>query len=144
MPGSPGQQNPSGSQSGNAGAAAASPASVIANQLAELLNLSDTQTSQVKNVLEDERGKLLSLRDDATLSDDDKGAKLLVIRQNASDQIMAILTPEQRTRLVEAIRSQQQNQQPVAPPPQAPPAQQQQPPPQQPSPAPQPPPQACC
>ena len=115
QPAAPGQQDRSAPQ--NAPSAAASPADAVAKQLAQLLNLSDTQTTQVRDVLQDEHTKLLALRDDTTMAPQDKQAKLMDIRRTASDKVMAILTPAQQKKLADAIQTQhQQSQQPGAPP----------------------------
>ncbi len=118
VPGQQGQQNRNGD-------VAQSPAAELADQLTGMLNLSDSQAAKVKSVLEEERGKMMALRDDPTLSLEDKEAKLLVIRQNASQQIMSVLSPEQQQKLLEVLQQQDQdqgNQDPRAPqPPSSPP-----------------------
>ena len=75
--------------------------------MAAMLDLSDVQTFKVKSVLEEEHGKLISLRDDPSLTMEDKQAKLLVIQQTAADQIMSVLSPEQQQRLVQLLNDQQ-------------------------------------
>lgn len=115
QPAGPGQQDRNLPQNNAANAPAASPADAVAKQLAQVLNLSDAQTTQVRNALEDERTKLVALRDNQTLSAPDKQAKLMEIRRGASDKIMSILTPEQQKKLADAIQKQQQ--QPGAQPP---------------------------
>ncbi len=67
---------------------------------------------------------MIALRDDPTLTLEDKQAKLLVIRQDASQQIMSILSPEQQHRLLEVLEQQEQdqgNQDPASRPPSSPP-----------------------
>lgn len=113
QPAAPGQ--PDRSQNSPANGAAASSPDAIAKQLAQVLNLSATQTKQVRNVLEDEHSRLLALRDDPTQSVQDKQAKLMDIRRKTSDKVISILTPEQQKRLAEVLQQQQQqNQQPGA------------------------------
>jgi hypothetical protein len=85
-----------------------SPASDIANRMAAMLDMSDTQTTKVKSVLEEEHGKLIALRDDPGLTMEDKQAKLLVIQQMAADQIMSVLSPEQQQRLIQLLNDRQQ------------------------------------
>jgi hypothetical protein len=108
----PGQAQPNAHQSGAASGAAASPADAVAKQLAQTLNLSDTQTTQVRNALEDERTKLIALQSDSTLAPQDKQAKLMDIRRGASDKIMSILTPDQQKKLADLV--QKQHEQPGA------------------------------
>ncbi len=98
---------PQGPQ-GDSQSQAQSPADELASQLATALNLSDTQAAKVKAVLEAEHGKMLGLRDDPTLSMEDKQAKWLVIRQDASKQIISILSPEQQQKLVQLLHNSQQ------------------------------------
>ncbi len=106
-----GSQSAPGQQDGqNGDPVVQSPAGEIANQLTGMLDLSDTQAAKVKSVLEEERGKMMALRDDPTLTLEDKEAKLLVIRQNASQQIMSVLSPEQQRKLVEVLQQQDQGQ----------------------------------
>jgi hypothetical protein len=107
----PSQAQPNTHQSG-AASGAASPADAVAKQLAQTLNLSDTQTTQVRNTLEDERSKLIALQSDSTLSPQDKQAKLMDIRRGASDKIMSILTPDQQKKLADLV--QKQHEQPGA------------------------------
>jgi Spy/CpxP family protein refolding chaperone len=111
QPAEPGQQDrnlpPNSPANAPANAPAASPADAVAKQLAQVLNLSGAQTTQVRTALEDERIKLIALRDNQTLSAPDKQAKLMEIRRGASDKIMSILTPEQQKKLADAIQKQQ-------------------------------------
>ncbi len=121
-PAKPGQQNSPNAQADPQ--AAPSPAEDLTNQLTALLNLDAGQSQRVRNVLEDEHGKMVALVSDPSTSDEDKRAGLEVIRSKASDQIMAILTPAQQQKLINTLRSQeQQDQQQQAPPPTQPPPQ---------------------
>ncbi len=119
MPSQPDKTQPDKTQ--NAPANTASPADTIARRLAEALSLSDTQTTQVRSALEDERTKLLALRDDAAMSPEAKQTKLMEIRRGASDKIMSILTPEQQKKLVDLVQRQQQEHMQQSPQPAAPP-----------------------
>jgi hypothetical protein len=104
----PAQAQPNTHQGGETSGAAASPADAVAKQLAQTLNLSDAQTTQVRNALEDERTKLLALQKDSTIAPQDKQAKLMDIRRNASDKVMSILTPDQQRKLAELVEKQHQ------------------------------------
>ncbi len=97
-------------QQGDTQDQAKSPAEELTRGLTAALNLSDTQSAKVKAVLEEEHGKMMSLRDDPTLSLEDKQAKWLVIRQDASQQIVSILSPEQQQKLVQLLHNSQQQQ----------------------------------
>ncbi len=82
--------------------------------MAQVLNLSDGQTVKLQGVLQNEYEQLVALREDASMSREDKQAKLTVIRQNAAGQVMSILTPEQQKRLVQLLNEQDDEQ--AAPP----------------------------
>ena len=116
QPAAPGQADRSAPQNGPASGGAASSAEAVARQLAQALSLNDTQTAQMKNVLEDEQSKLIALRDDRTMSSQDKQTKLMEIRRTASDKVMTILSPEQQKRLADLLQKQQQQQNPGAAP----------------------------
>ena len=108
----PGQQPaapapPDRTQNAPSAGAAASPADDAANQLAQVLSLSDAQKTQVRNVFQDEHSKLIALQNDRAMSPQDKQTKLMDIRRTASDKVMAILTPEQQKKLADAIQKQQ-------------------------------------
>lgn len=68
-------------------------------QLSSELNLTDDQKTQLKPILQDEVGKLKAVRDDSSLSPDQKQAKMKTIHDGAKTQIDAILTPEQQKKL---------------------------------------------
>ncbi len=103
-------QNQPAPQAQQADPGPSSPAGQIASRLAQELNLTNEQTVRLRSVLEDEHGKMIALREDATLSDGDKQAQLLAIRQKASDDVMSILTPEQQKKLVDLLQGEQQGQ----------------------------------
>jgi len=68
-------------------------------QISSDLNLTDAQKAQLKPILQSEVQELKSVKDDASLSPDQKQAKAKDIRQNYKSQISSILTPEQQKKL---------------------------------------------
>jgi Spy/CpxP family protein refolding chaperone len=68
-------------------------------KLSNELNLTDDQKAQLKPVLQGEVQQLRSVHNDASLSDEQKGAKMKEIHAGAKSQINTILTPEQQQKL---------------------------------------------
>lgn len=68
-------------------------------KLSSELNLTDDQKNQLKPVLQGEVKELKSVRDDSSLSDDQKKAKMAEIHESSKSQMSSILTPEQKTKL---------------------------------------------
>jgi periplasmic protein CpxP/Spy len=64
--------------------------------LSQQLNLTDDQKSKLKPILEDESKQMKTVWDDASLSEDQKHAKMKDIRESTRPQIEAILTPDQK------------------------------------------------
>jgi Spy/CpxP family protein refolding chaperone len=69
-----------------------------AEMLKDRLGLSDSQTSQVKSILEDSRTKMETLRSNSSLSQDDRRSQMMSIRKSDNDKIEALLTPDQKTK----------------------------------------------
>ena len=97
------------------------------------LNLTDDQKAKLRPIIMDENQQMEALRNDTTMTQEQKIAKANQIRADASPKIKAILTPEQIQKLTqlqeERARQQQQQQPSQQPPPQsAPPSNSQQPP----------------
>jgi len=67
-------------------------------QLTTALNLTDDQKAKIKPILDAQRQKMTDLRADTTLSQEDRRTKMQAIRQEMSDQMKVILTPEQFTK----------------------------------------------
>lgn len=81
------------------------------------LNLTDDQKAKIKPVLEDEMSKMKSVRDDTSLSQDQKRDKMKDIRENTDSQITGVLTPDQQKKYEdmkarEKAQHQQKTQQP--------------------------------
>jgi hypothetical protein len=91
------------------------------------LQLSDDQKQKIAAVVDDENKQIEAVRNDNSLSLEQKQQKALAIRQAGSPKIKAILTPEQLEKLT-AIQQRMRQQQggpasQQAPPQQAPPQQ---------------------
>ncbi len=63
------------------------------------LNLTEDQKQKIQPILQSEFQQLKTVRDDASLSPDQKQAKVQEIRDNAKSQIAPILTPDQQKKL---------------------------------------------
>ena len=68
-------------------------------QISGELNLSDDQKQQLKPILQNEFQQLKAVKDDTSLSDDQKRSKVGEIRGNAKSQMSTILTPDQQKKL---------------------------------------------
>ena len=77
--------------------------------LAQILNLTDQQKQQFRQIARDLRQQATSVRNDSSLSDTDKKAKLQGIRKQAHQQMFAVLTPEQKDQLKQ-MREERQKQ----------------------------------
>lgn len=77
--------------------------------LAQKLNLTDQQKQQFRQIASDLRQQAMSVRNDSSLSDTDKKAKLQEIRKQAHQQMFAVLTPEQKDQLKQ-MREERQKQ----------------------------------
>jgi Spy/CpxP family protein refolding chaperone len=60
------------------------------------LNLSDDQKTQITKILDTTRSQMQDLRNNSSLSREDKMEKMRQIRQDSNKQIEALLTPDQR------------------------------------------------
>ncbi len=69
----------------------------------EQLKLSDEQTEKVTAVLGKSQDKVRALRDDASLSDDARRAKMREIFTASAEEVKPILTPEQQAQWHEQV-----------------------------------------
>jgi Spy/CpxP family protein refolding chaperone len=69
--------------------------------LSERLKLTGDQKSRIKPILENEHKQLAAVREDSSLSRQEKRSKFRQIRSNALDAMRPLLTEEQRARLDE-------------------------------------------
>jgi len=64
-------------------------------------NLSADQQTQIKPILADQQTKMMALRQDSSLSRDDKMAKMKGIREDSNTKIQAILNDSQKQKYAE-------------------------------------------
>jgi periplasmic protein CpxP/Spy len=64
--------------------------------LSEKLNLTDDQKAKVKPILQDQMQQMKAVREDSSLSEEQKRAKMKSVHESMHDQINAVLTPEQQ------------------------------------------------
>ena len=76
--------------------------------LSDKLKLTDDQKAKIKPILEDEHKQLSALREDTSLSREDKHAKAKQIHTSAYDQINPILTEQQQATLKQLQQQRQQ------------------------------------
>jgi len=65
------------------------------------LNLTDDQKAQMKKIREDAKSQMDAVKNDTSLSADQKQAKMKQIRRDSHKQVEAMLTPEQRKTMKE-------------------------------------------
>src|SRR2546426_12506657 len=65
----------------------------------ESLNLTDDQKAKVKNILADAKTKHQAVSNDASLSDEQKKAKMKELHNATMAKLNEVLTPEQQTEL---------------------------------------------
>ena len=66
--------------------------------LSEKLNLTDDQKAKVKPILQDHLQQMKAVRQDSSLSQEQKRDKIKSIHESLHEQISAVLTPEQQTK----------------------------------------------
>jgi len=69
--------------------------------LSEKLNLTEDQKAKLKPVLQDQAQQMKAVRDDTSLTPEQKAAKKKAIHETTHDQINAVLTPEQQEKFKE-------------------------------------------
>jgi len=68
-------------------------------QMGQRLNLTPEQKDKIQAIRKDARTQIEAVRNDATLSQQDRIAKLHAIRQSVMEQMKQVLTPEQQQQL---------------------------------------------
>lgn len=68
-------------------------------RMLQRLDLTPDQKTQVRNLLQTQRQKVQSIRQDAALSPEQKQDQIKEIRQSTHRQVLGILSPEQQARL---------------------------------------------
>jgi len=66
--------------------------------LSEKLNLTDDQKAKLKPVLQDQLQQMKAVREDSSLSEEQKRAKMKSVHESLHDQINAVLTPDQQAK----------------------------------------------
>jgi periplasmic protein CpxP/Spy len=79
------------------------------------LNLTDDQKAQIKQIRESAHSQLDAVKNDSSLSADQKQAKTREIRRNSHEQMEKVLTPEQRKQFRENMRERREMKQQQAP-----------------------------
>ena len=74
---------------------AGQPARTGFERMAQQLNLTADQKTKVQSIMDTQRQKMRDLRNDASLSQEDRQAKRKIIAEEMSQQMKAVLTPEQ-------------------------------------------------
>lgn len=89
------------------------------DQLARMtkdLNLTSDQATQIKPILESRQQQMMALRQDQSMSQQDKMAKMKSMREDSNTKISAILNDTQKQQFAEMQAKQQQRMQPPPPP----------------------------
>lgn len=74
---------------------------VNARKMAQELNLSDAQKEQMKSIRQRSTAAIMAVRNDTSLSPEQKRAQMKTIRTQVKDSIDAVLTPEQQAKMQE-------------------------------------------
>ena len=77
-------------------------------KLTTALDLTADQQAKIKPVLDDAHSQMMTMRQDTSMSQDDKMAKMKDVWTNANSQIEAVLTPDQQTKFA-ALKQQMHN-----------------------------------
>jgi len=114
-PEAPSEATPSQAASGQAGATSEAPPGHAQPQAQARednpLNLSDEQKAKLQPILQEENRQMEALRNDTSMTQEQKIAKANEVRQNASPKIKAILTQEQLQKLADLQQKARQQQQ---------------------------------
>ena len=70
-------------------------------RMTKQLNLSEDQQEKMKPILQDEAQQMQSVRQDSSLSPQDRQSKMQQIRDNSMTQMKSILDPDQQKKLEE-------------------------------------------
>ena len=77
--------------------------------LSEKLNLTDDQKAKVKPILQDQMQQMKAVREDSSLSEEQKRAKMKSIHESLHNQINAVLTPEQQAKFKQMVQEHMDN-----------------------------------
>jgi len=84
-------------------------------RMSKQLNLSEAQQQQIKPILENESTQMQALRDNTSLSQQDRWAKMTQIRQEFAAQVKPILNADQQKQFEEMMSRQRQGRGPGGP-----------------------------
>jgi periplasmic protein CpxP/Spy len=76
------------------------------NWLSKQLNLTDEQKAKIKPILDDEGKQMRTMREDTSLSEQQRHDKMMQLHETADSQINDVLTPEQQKKFA-ALKAQQ-------------------------------------
>ena len=71
------------------------------DHMSQMLNLTDDQKAKIKPILEDSSKQMQQLRQDTSLSREDRRAKMQQIHESTMSQVRPILNPDQQKKLDE-------------------------------------------
>jgi periplasmic protein CpxP/Spy len=74
--------------------------------LSKQLNLTDEQKAKIKPILDDEGKQMRTMREDTSLSQQQRHDKMMQLHETADSQINDVLTPEQQKKFA-ALKAQQ-------------------------------------
>ena len=77
--------------------------------LSEKLNLTDDQKAKLKPILQDQLQQMKTVREDTSLSEEQKQAKMKSIHESLHNQINAVLTPEQQAKFKQMMQEHMEN-----------------------------------
>lgn len=77
----------------------------MVSKLKDKLGLTDDQATKVSGILKEQAETGRAIRQDTSLNNDQKKAKMAEIRKAGNDKINAILTPEQQAKWAEAKKN---------------------------------------
>jgi protein CpxP len=80
-------------------------------RLTKKLNLTPDQVTQVKAIDDDTRTQSMAVRNDSSIAQPDKRAKMMDIRKGSQDKIRALLTDDQKTKYDAMLAEMQQRRQ---------------------------------
>ena len=86
------------------------------DRMAEQLNLTEDQKPKVQSIMKAQMDKMRGLRQDTSLTPEDRKAKMKAIREDSAAQMKAVLTAEQFEKW-QAMQSQMRPHRPSGPPP---------------------------
>ena len=78
------------------------------DMMTKQLNLTPDQVTQIKAIQADGRSKNMAMRDDTSLSQEDRRAKMMSMRQDEQSKIRGVLTDDQKTKYDAMLKQMQE------------------------------------